>query len=1075
MGECVVIDHEVQRNDEPGWVPSSLKTFGHYQLLRELGRGAQGVVYLAEDTVLKRQVALKMLSAAGAQSEDSRTRFHREAELASKLSHPGICGVHEFGVHEDVPFIAMQFLEGTTLAEMIETAKGGEAADEKDQTASRGAISKSLISKRELHVLLRIFEKIARALHAAHEVGLVHRDVKPANVIVTPEGDPVILDFGLARDQGDAGHTLTQSGQIMGTPAYMAAEQLRAQREKVDRRADVYALAVTLYECLTLKRPYEADTFEALYNLILQGAPANPRKHAPQLPKDLGVVVEVAMDREIGRRYQTAEEFAEDLRRVRSFEPIQAKAANTLTRTIKWTRRNPAPAVGISAVALFGLFAVGAVVKGDLDRRSEAARQVVVARDALAAGEEIEATEALARVRDRDPDSREVLELEVQLEDLRERLDGERREREAQTAAAAARQEAEALQEQYAEKRAAADRLRNSLEEARPEVQGQFAPIDARLAFAGEEDELRALEMESERLLAQAREALERAARLVAPWGESAENRTAFASFYLGRWFEATEEGDPDRAEIYRAAVERFDDRGHFASQLLGYGTLAIGMESPEASLHLFRYEPYEDLRPGRAVPRLVPVPTSGVGPCREGEWVEGFGPGDPCLVVDFVIEGTPAHEAGLTPGDLVLAIDGAPAAQSLFCVDFLDATPEVLPGRIEALNDRGIRDHSDWFLAIGPGDQADRLSLHSVGAGLEVDASSLPIATGTDLLEWGCDTAPMSLSCLRGGEPLMLELEVEEVSGLVCTQTAYPLILAAQNRLAAGSTSTLEPGSYLLHASQSGRDDLRIPFVLPRLGIVELSVELELAGSAPPGFVRIPAGKFLSGGDERAVNAQSVRVARLDDYYISRLELTNAEWDEFLADPEIAARVEESGGRRYLPREQQTGPMPRENLGGQNVPVMGITYEDLVDYLDWRNEKAELDGEPWIYDLPSELEWEKAARGADGRQFPWGSRFDFAATTGMHSRASFLHDLPGGYELRDESPYGLRDAGGHRREWTRDPYPPTPEAPPIFWLRGGSWRHDRVQDFRAASRFYIPHDYAVATAGARLIARRWE
>jgi len=192
--------------DESGPEPERL---GPYRLLRKLGRGGMGVVYLAEDTRLRRKVAIKVLTAFGARSRSLRTRLLREAEAASKLDHPAICRVYEVGEAEDLPYIAMQYIEGETLARRIAEERMARA---KDRDPSTG-----LSDRQEIGAAVRLVETVARALHAAHEAGLVHRDVKPGNIMVTRSGDPILLDFGLARDVESATSTLTQTGQLMGT------------------------------------------------------------------------------------------------------------------------------------------------------------------------------------------------------------------------------------------------------------------------------------------------------------------------------------------------------------------------------------------------------------------------------------------------------------------------------------------------------------------------------------------------------------------------------------------------------------------------------------------------------------------------------------------------------------------------------------------------------------------------------------------------------------------------------------------------------------------------------------------
>lgn len=208
------------------------------------------MVYLADDVRLGRRVALKVLSPALGVSERLIQRFKREAEAAARIDHPGVCAVHDAGVDRGHSYIAMNYVEGETLAEKI-------ARSAHDGAAARRARS-------DLMPMVHLVEQAARAVHAAHEEGVIHRDLKPANIMITPDGRPVVLDFGLARDEQSA-LALTVSGDLFGTPPYMAPEQIQPQLGRPDRRTDVYALGATLYECLTLRRPFEAPTREGLY------------------------------------------------------------------------------------------------------------------------------------------------------------------------------------------------------------------------------------------------------------------------------------------------------------------------------------------------------------------------------------------------------------------------------------------------------------------------------------------------------------------------------------------------------------------------------------------------------------------------------------------------------------------------------------------------------------------------------------------------------------------------------------------------------------------------------------------
>src|SRR5688572_13294303 len=347
--------------------PTSRK-IGPYRLVREIGRGAQGHVFLAEDSRLSRRVALKVLSSAIVQSGPALERFRREAAAASKLDHPGICSVYDAGEADGYAYIAMRYVEGQTLAKQIASSRERALPEmetlavdlpseqsvpaplPRDGSSSTGKV---ITSRPELLRAMHLVERAARALHAAHEAGLIHRDIKPGNIMVTPEGDPVILDFGLARAEDGAQQTITHSGDLLGTPAYMSPEQLLAQRIVLDRRTDVYSLGVTLFECLTLERPFDAPTREGIYQKILTGHAPDPRRLNSHIPRDLRVVIATAMEKDRERRYKTALDFAEDLRRVREYLPIHARPAGPILRLERWVQRNP-----VLATATCGIFVV---------------------------------------------------------------------------------------------------------------------------------------------------------------------------------------------------------------------------------------------------------------------------------------------------------------------------------------------------------------------------------------------------------------------------------------------------------------------------------------------------------------------------------------------------------------------------------------------------------------------------------------------------------------------------------------------------------------------------------------------
>lgn len=351
LDALLALEDTRSREDVDGAVPARI---GSYRVVRQIGRGGMGVVLEAVEEPLGRRVALKILPPEQMESAVARERFRREAKLASQLDHAGIATIFGTGVDADQPWIAMRFVEGESLAQKIAQAR------DRDDPCIRLDPPASSGRERTLRVA-DCLAGVALALQYAHDRGIVHRDVKPSNIVITPDGAPVLLDFGLAIGAESDAATLTRTGQTAGTPAYLPPELVSGERARPDALSDLYALGVTLYECLTLRRPFEEPTQIALYRAIASGVTSNVRAHNRDIPRDLAVVVATAMEREPARRYSSAAALATDLEAVAAGRPILARPVPFHGRILRWARREPRQAtlVSLLAIAVVGLAVFG--------------------------------------------------------------------------------------------------------------------------------------------------------------------------------------------------------------------------------------------------------------------------------------------------------------------------------------------------------------------------------------------------------------------------------------------------------------------------------------------------------------------------------------------------------------------------------------------------------------------------------------------------------------------------------------------------------------------------------------------
>ena len=311
---------------------STIRYIGDYELQDVIAHGGMGVVYRARQVSLNRIVAVKMILAGQLASKADVQRFKTEAEAAASLDHPHIVPIYEVGEHEGQQYFSMKLIEGGNLGQWLSDAA----------------------QKRSPHSVAQLMATVARAVHHAHQRGILHRDLKPANVLLDAAGAPHVSDFGLAkRVEGESG--MTQSGVIVGTPSYMAPEQARAEKH-LTTGVDVYGLGAVLYELLTGRPPFQAATPLETLIQVLECEPVPPRSLQPRVSRDLETICLKCLHKMSERRYESAAALADDLERWLRGEPIVARSAGRVERVAKWVKRRPVVSALLAVVMLLVVF-----------------------------------------------------------------------------------------------------------------------------------------------------------------------------------------------------------------------------------------------------------------------------------------------------------------------------------------------------------------------------------------------------------------------------------------------------------------------------------------------------------------------------------------------------------------------------------------------------------------------------------------------------------------------------------------------------------------------------------------------
>lgn len=1018
-------DESLEESDdpEPGLPAERL---GPYRLLRLLGAGGMGAVYLADDTQLGRRAAVKVLRREIAALPEVGLRFEREAHAIARLKHPHIVTVYGVGNDEGMRYIAMEYVEGPELDEIL-----AEPADR------RPPVTRFVSWCRD----------VARALASAHDEGLIHRDVKPSNIRVTHKGRAVLLDFGLAQHEAD--NTLTMSGTFRGTPSFASPEQVAGRRIPIDHRTDVYSLGATLYMALTGVVPFPGETREQVFNQILLKDPAAPRSLNPAIPRDLETVILTAMEKDKDRRYATAAAFADDLDAILQMRPIRARPPGALRRVGKWIRRHRATA---TALILAALLIPTLIVAHFAKQQAAFDDHVAAARAAADRQQFVEAIAAVDRALGVMPDDRDARQLRTTFA----RRDREVRAAALVTDASKQLQEARNIQSRLTDVDKELPRLRTFQTERHLEAE----ELDRLLELEAESKDLQ------DRLAPAVRTAMALLEEATSLDPNNEEARTELLDLHLSELARARAASDQWAIRRHEGRARELDREGRHHDLINDQGDVVAMSEPPGAELHLFRYVDLGENNGTRA-PRLVPVPHgTGDYPVRPGSRVARvaarsgeFRVNDLVLTVagepinGLYAIGEPGHES-LEPLDRLVAVDGRPD-----------------PSLVELMRMLPPKD------ADAP---THRFTFRRGEKTIHVDARSF-FEMGTKVLH-GQDAAMYHALPVTWYDGRAVRTGTLP-KGTRLRPTAAPLVIGAFSKFAelgGPYRSSIPAGSYIALIRKDGYEDQRHPFVVRPGESTTIKATLHPEGTTPFGFAYVPASTVML-GDPRGELTMTPGQYEVGGFWMAERETSVASYLQFLNDPETQAEIKASprairfprtGSRSYFGKNRDgTFVQPNHPHFLPANPAVGMSYGDAVAYCAWlsKNYKSrrKLD---ITFDLATDLEWEKAARGADQRRFTWGEHFVQRWTKTRYTRPGLPTPEPGIRCMEDESPYGIYDLTGCASEFTELN---ESEERRTCKIRGGQWNLSQPHAFWLPSRRALDVVQTGIGTGIRTVFRK--